>query len=686
MSAAASALINLSNFFALGVDPSQALPATYNYALVLLSYLVAALGGYAFLQFATRIAELRDLGLRYGWLVIGAIAMGGGIWAMHFIGMLAHVLPIAVSYDPWITAVSIVPAIMAAGVALHVVARPVVSTGRLLVGGTLMGAGIGAMHYTGMSALELNALVRYDPALFGASLVVAVGLAILALQAWHWLSKTQPTRFSRVQEVVGALILGLAVTAMHYTAMASTYCFASAAQGQSSPAINHSVFAAVVALIASLVLLMAIVAVIFDRRVALETSMRHEVMDSHRRTSEQLFQSQKMEAVGQLTGGVAHDFNNILTIVLANADALLEDERMPPEVTRRAQRIWDAGQKAAELTRQLLAFSRKQVLKPEKSDLNDLVSTTGRLLLRTLGEHIVVQTVAASNLWTTNVDRTQVETSLINLCINARDAMPMGGRLIIETKNVTLDRNYVARQPDEDLVPGDYVMLSVTDTGSGISSENLGRVFEPFFTTKEVGKGTGLGLSMVYGFIRQSNGHVAVSSKVGHGTTVAMYFPRSEPMAAAAAPSRRKALPGGSERILVVEDEEAVRAVIGEQLQSLGYQVAQAGNAEQALEQLRAGRFDLLLTDVVMPGRLNGKGLSDEVARLWPDTRIVFMSGYPENELTHDGPFDGPLDGGVMLMAKPHLKADLARIVRSALADGDGPGVGRRAAVSEAQR
>jgi CheY-like chemotaxis protein len=256
----------------------------------------------------------------------------------------------------------------------------------------------------------------------------------------------------------------------------------------------------------------------------------------------------------------------------------------------------------------------------------------------------------------------------------------MGGRLIIETRNVTLDRNYIERQEDEELAPGDYVMLSVTDTGSGISPENLARVFEPFFTTKEVGKGTGLGLSMVYGFIRQSNGHVAINSKVGQGTTVAMYFPRSEPATAAATSSRRKALPGGSERILVVEDEEAVRAVIGEQLQSLGYRVEQAGNAEQALERLSAGRFDLLLTDVVMPGRLNGRGLSDEVARLWPDTRIVFMSGYPENEFTQDG----PLDGSVMLMAKPHLKADLARIVRAALDNAAGPDVARRAAMSEA--
>src|SRR5687768_2576776 len=261
--------MTLSNYFALNVDPSQALPETYNWGLVLLSYLVAVLGSYAFLQFATRIAELRDAGLRYSWLVIGAIAMGGGIWAMHFIGMLAHILPIPVAYDPWITALSIVPAILGAGVALHVVARPVITTSRLLVGGTLMGAGIGAMHYTGMMAMQLNALVRYDPTLFMASLVVAVGLAILALQAWHWLNKAPPTRFSRAQEVVGALILGLAVTAMHYTAMASTYCFATTGQGRGAPAIDQSVFAAVIALIASLVLVMAIVAVIFDRRVAL---------------------------------------------------------------------------------------------------------------------------------------------------------------------------------------------------------------------------------------------------------------------------------------------------------------------------------------------------------------------------------------------------------------------------------
>jgi NO-binding membrane sensor protein with MHYT domain/nitrogen-specific signal transduction histidine kinase/ActR/RegA family two-component response regulator len=663
--------MTLSHFFALNVDPSRVIPGSYNYALVLLSYLVAAFGSYAFLQFATRIAEIRDAGLRFAWLSVGAFAMGGGIWAMHFIGMLAHILPIPVSYDPGITALSIVPAMLAAGIALHVVARPVVTTPRLLIGGTLMGAGIGAMHYTGMSALQLDALVRYDPTLFAASIVVAVGLAILALQAREWISRMHLARPGIMREVVGAMILGFAVTAMHYTAMASTYCFATAGQRGGAEELDQPTFAAVIAVIACLVVMLALVAVIFDRRVALEASKRAEVMDSHRRTSEQLLQAQKMEAVGQLTGGVAHDFNNILTIVLANADAILDDEAVPPHIARRAQQICDAGQKASDLTRQLLAFSRRQLLKPERSDLSDLVASTGQLMRRTLGEHIVVQTVGAAQLWTANVDRTQVETALINLCINARDAMPTGGRIIIETKNVTLDRDYVLHQEDE-IAAGDYVMVSVTDTGNGMPREVVKRAFEPFFTTKPAGKGSGLGLSMVYGFIRQSNGHIKIYSEVGHGTTVRMYFPRSGAPSAAAAPARRSAPPGGSERILVVEDEDAVRAIVGEQLRGLGYDVQLAGDAEQALALLRSHQFDLVLTDVVMPGRLNGKGLADEIVRSWPGTRVVFMSGYSENALLSDG----RLDSGVMLLAKPHQKADLARIIRSALSRNGGQGLG----------
>ena len=301
-----------------------------------------------------------------------------------------------------------------------------------------------------------------------------------------------------------------------------------------------------------------------------------------------------MEAVGQLTGGVAHDFNNILTIVLANADAILEEDGVPPHIARRAQQICDAGQKATELTRQLLAFSRKQILKPEKSDLSDIVASTGQMMRRTLGAHVVVQTVGTADLWTTTVDRAQVETSLINLCINARDAMPMGGRITIETKNVTLDRDYVLSQED-DIAAGEYVMLSVTDTGSGMPPDVVKRAFEPFFTTKPVGKGTGLGLSMVYGFIRQSNGHIKIYSEVGEGTTVKMYFPRSGALASASAPARDKPLIGGTERILVVEDEETVRAIVGEQLRGLGYDVhgrrCRPGAGPAAQPPVRSGAY-----------------------------------------------------------------------------------------------
>jgi NO-binding membrane sensor protein with MHYT domain/nitrogen-specific signal transduction histidine kinase/ActR/RegA family two-component response regulator len=666
--------MTLSHFFVLGVDPSQALPGSYNYGLVLLSYLVAALGSYAFLQFATRIAELGDGGQRLGWMAVGATAMGGGIWAMHFVGMLAHILPIPVSFEPGLTALSIVPAVLAAGVALHVVARPVMTTSRLLVGGTLMGAGIGAMHYMGMSAMQLDALVRYDPTLFVASIVVAVLLAILALQTREWLSRPHLARLGRLREVVGALILGFAVTAMHYTAMESTYCFAETGPRGVVRAVDQPVFAAVTALIAALVVVLALAAVVFDHRMAIEASKRAEVMDSHRQTSEQLFQAQKMEAVGQLTGGVAHDFNNILTIVLANADAILEDEGVPPHIAKRAQQICEAGKKAAELTRQLLAFSRRQLLKPQRSDLGDIMASTGELRRRTLGEHVVVRTVTAAQLWPVNVDRTQVETALVNLCINARDAMPAGGRITIETKNVTLDRDY-AQSQEEELAAGDYVMLAVTDTGSGMGPEVAKRAFEPFFTTKPVGQGTGLGLSMVYGFIRQSNGHIKIYSEIGHGTAVKMYFPRTTAPFEAPAPVRQEAPPGGNEHILVVEDEDAVRAIVGEQLRELGYDVQLAGNADEALALLRTHRFDVMLTDVVMPGRLNGKGLADEVARTWPGTPVVFMSGYSENALLNDG----RLDTGVMLLAKPHQRADLARIIRRALSGGGRPGLGNTA-------
>jgi PAS domain S-box-containing protein len=391
-------------------------------------------------------------------------------------------------------------------------------------------------------------------------------------------------------------------------------------------------------------------------RIALiiDVTARHE-------TERQLLQAQKMEAVGQLTGGVAHDFNNILMVLMAQIDALEEEEELTPFARSRVANIGRATQRAADLTRQLLAFSRKQPLKPQATNLNDLVSTTGRLLRRTLGERIEIESILADDLWTINVDRAQLESALVNLCLNARDAMPVGGRLLIETRNVELGGDYVAQYPD--VAAGPHVMLAVTDTGLGIAPEQLSHVFEPFFTTKEVGKGTGLGLSMVYGFIKQSKGHIAIYSEVGRGTVVRMYLPRSHGQDAEQI-AATTAMPGGSERILVVEDNADVRLNVVEQLRSLGYAVTEAGNGNSALAALEsaADPYHLVLSDMVMPGLIDGKGLTDRIAQLWPGTRVLLMSGYTENALVREGGLDG-----VRLLAKPFRKGDLAHAVRETL-------------------
>jgi PAS domain S-box-containing protein len=380
-------------------------------------------------------------------------------------------------------------------------------------------------------------------------------------------------------------------------------------------------------------------------------------------TEDQLRQSQKMEALGQLTGGIAHDFNNILMVVTANAEALLEMKSVRSGMRRRVQQIGKATGRAADLTRQLLAFSRRQPLRPQPTNLSELVTTTGTLLRRVLGETIKIKSSLASDLWTANVDRTHLESALINLALNARDAMPRGGRLLIETQNQVFDADYAAQHPDA--TQGDYVMLAVSDNGIGIPRESLSRVFDPFFTTKEVGKGTGLGLSMVYGFIKQSKGHIRIYSEVGLGTTVRLYLPRTSATAETVPEPATDRMPRGQERIMVVEDDPQVRESVVEQLRSLGYRVVAASGGDAALAMLTeaAEPFDLLLTDVVMPGRLGGKALADEAARRWPGMAIVFMSGYSEDAITHRG----QLDPGVRLLTKPFRKHDLATMVRACL-------------------
>ncbi len=371
----------------------------------------------------------------------------------------------------------------------------------------------------------------------------------------------------------------------------------------------------------------------------------------------QLRQSQKMEAVGQLTGGIAHDFNNILMVILANTDGLLEDNSDPAMLTDSLERIAAAVLRASELTNQLLAFSRKQALNPKVTNLSDLVSATGKLLRRALGAQIEIESALADDIWMIDIDRTQLETALVNLAVNARDAMPSGGKLLIETRNVTWGADDGARPAE--IEAGDYAMLAVTDTGTGMTPEILAKVFEPFFTTKEIGKGTGLGLSMVYGFIKQSNGHVTIDSAVGRGTTFKLYLPRKDGVEEKMA-TKKSSPPQGTERVLVVEDEPEVRASVVQKMQSLGYIVSQAADGAGGLAICEAATqpFDLLLTDVLMPGALNGKRLADDVMRRWPTTKIAFMSGFTDESIVQDG---------VLLLTKPFRKSDLAHFVRRAL-------------------
>jgi PAS domain S-box-containing protein len=376
---------------------------------------------------------------------------------------------------------------------------------------------------------------------------------------------------------------------------------------------------------------------------------------------EQLRQSQRLESVGQLTGGVAHDFNNLLTVILGNAELLQErlagDARLGPL----AGMVVDAAERGADLTRRLLAFARKQALEPQAVDVNALVQGMDGLLRRSLGEHIQIAFRPATTLWRALVDPAQLDSALLNLCLNARDAMPGGGQLTLETSNVHLGQDYAQAQVE--LQPGPYVMLAVSDTGTGIAPEHLGRVFEPFFTTKEKGKGTGLGLAMIYGFAKQSGGHVAIYSEQGQGTTVKLYLPRAAEATRVEEAVVQEQAQGGSESILLVEDDAMVRRYAHDQLRALGYRVIEAAGGAQALDLLKGGdAIDLLFTDVVMPG-MSGRVLADLALAQRPGLKVLFTSGYTENAIVHHG----RLDPGVHLLGKPYRRQELARRVREAL-------------------
>lgn len=378
-----------------------------------------------------------------------------------------------------------------------------------------------------------------------------------------------------------------------------------------------------------------------------------------------LQQSQKLEAVGQLTGGVAHDFNNLLTVILGNSELLHEQLGDRPQLASLAEMLAAAAERGAELTSRLLAFSRKQSLAPRLVDVNTLISGVERLLQRTLGEHITIKVVREIAIWLAEIDSAQLEAALLNLAINARDAMPRGGNLVIETRNTILDEQEVTAEPG--LSAGQYVEIAVSDTGHGMTRDVLERVFEPFFTTKEVGKGSGLGLSMVYGFAKQSGGHIRIVSQPDEGTSVSLYFPRSNGEGKYAQGNPIKpSIVGGSELILVVEDDALVRQNVMRQLRGLGYRVVEAGSGAEALEVLKkTPQLDLLLSDVVMPGGMNGWELATAAKATRPGLKVLLTSGYAEHTIASRV----GLDFNVDLLLKPYRRTQLATKVREALRD-----------------
>jgi PAS domain S-box-containing protein len=382
-------------------------------------------------------------------------------------------------------------------------------------------------------------------------------------------------------------------------------------------------------------------------------------MTERRAMEAQLRQAQKMEAIGQLTGGVAHDFNNLLTIIIGNLDIL---SREPDDTARRHRAIEAAmqgAQRAATLTQQLLAFSRRQPLNPRSTDVNKLVSQTAEMLGRLLGETIAVELRLAADAWHVRIDGHQLENTLLNLAVNARDAMPDGGTLTIETANTTLRHDRLRHEGAPD---GDYVMVSVSDTGTGMTGDVLEHAFEPFFTTKPQGKGTGLGLSQVYGFARQSEGTVALTSEVGEGTKVVLYIPRAVPEKEIVPEARP--LAHGSERILLVEDEEGVRVLTAEILRELGFEVLEASDGPSALALLRRDtHIALLLTDVGLPGGLNGRQVAEQARELRPELRVLFTTGYARQAFADDGSLGPRYD----LLRKPYLRAEVAARVRDLL-------------------
>jgi PAS domain S-box-containing protein len=759
----------------------------YDLRLVVLSIVVAVGASYSALALAGRVAVTTGPA-RLIWLAAGAVAMGAGIWTMHYVGMVAFRMPVPVlHYIPTVVA-SFLAAVLAAAVTLRVVSRREMRLGQLVRGSIVMGLGIAAVHYIGVASMRLPATISYHPLLVVGSVVVSVTVSFVAL--WHSFQLGEPcAAVWSWRKLGGALLMSAAMLGMHYTGMAATSLELTGTATSPTQGAAISCLGTTIIVVSTLLILgLAISTALLDRRysdqaVALQAATTHyqkflrqvidtnphlifvkdwdgryvlaneavaehygtkvenllgkrdadfnpkheevdkylqddrEVISSQQGTfiteepatiaktgeirwfqtvkvpllsldgttrqvlgvatditqrkhlEEQFRQAHKMEAVGRLAGGVAHDFNNVLTIIRAQTEFLLAD--LPEADLRRAdvQEIQDAADRAAAFTRQLLAFSRRQLLQPEVLDLNGVVSGMEMMLRRLVGEDVVVVSKLQPELPRISADPSQLQQVVLNLAVNARDAMPRGGTFLIETALVELDQHYPRQHPTAK--PGVHVVLAVTDTGCGMDAATRLRVFEPFFTTKEPGKGTGLGLSTVYGIVKQSGGHIWVYSEVGRGTTFKLYFPPHYGAVKASEPERTvPPLSGAGATILLVEDERPVRSTVRRLLERHGYKVLEAANGQDALTLVvsRQTEIHLVLSDMVMPG-MGGMELADRVRAVAPTLPVLLMTGYTEEAISRAG--DRPREE--QIIEKPFtLNAMLEKVRWALAANGNG--------------
>jgi PAS domain S-box-containing protein len=756
-------------------------PSQYDGRLVGLSVVIAGLASYCALDLASRVTAASGRA-RAIWLAGGAVAMGIGIWSMHYVGMLAFELPVPVLYHLPTALASLLAAILASAVALWVVSRREMRLGQAVRGSIVMGLGMAAMHYSGMASMRLPATISYQPLLVLGSVVVAVTVSLMALGCAFQLREPCSAVWSW-RKLGGAVLLGAAIPGMHYTGMMAIRFDFSRAATTATQGVAMSCLATTIIVVSTFAILgLALSTALLDRRysadtAALQAATNHyqqflrQVIDANphiifvkdwdgkyvlantataefygttvesllgkrdadfnrqadeverflredrdvmamerpaliqeqqatnartgerrwfqvgkvpllssdgtrqvlgvatditerKQLEDQFRQAHKMEAVGRLAGGVAHDFNNVLTIIRAQTEFLLAD--IPADSAHRADvlEIQNAADRATAFTRQLLAFSRRQLLQPEILDLNGIITGMEMMVRRLVGEDTVVLTKLHPELPRIWADPAQLQQVLLNLAVNSRDAMPGGGTLLVETTVVELDEYYPRQHPSAK--SGVHVVLAVTDTGCGMDAVTRARIFEPFFTTKEPGKGTGLGLSTVYGIVKQSDGHIWVYSEPGRGTTFKLYFPPHHGAVQATQPERSlaPALDHGA-TILLVEDERPVRSTVRRLLERHGYDVLEAANGQDALKLIsdRGTEIDLVLSDMVMPG-MGGMELADRVRGLSLKLPVLLMTGYTEEALTRAG----SRPHNEQILEKPFTLHTMLEKVRYALA------------------